>query len=130
VNSAADGDLIAWAKARVVPVQSCVTASLRPDHLLSEASWEQLAALVIVLAEAADPVKLRAVVSARDITVAPGTDRWSVLKMVYAERRRLERHGQPIPAAIEAGYLEYLSEGRKRRLRARAEQDGEVGRAA
>ena len=78
---------------------------------------------MIVLAEAADPVKLRAVTSARDITVAPGTDRWTVLKMLYAERRRLERHGQPIPAAIEAGYLEYLGEARRRRLRERAEQE-------
>ena len=68
-------------------------------------------------------MKLRAVTSARDITVTPGTDRWTVLKMLYAERRRLERHGQPIPAAIEAGYLEYLSEARRRRLRERAEQE-------
>ena len=27
-------------ESQVVPVQSCVTASVRPDHLLAEASWE------------------------------------------------------------------------------------------
>lgn len=53
--------LIAAAKSAAVPVASCVAARVPPDHLLEGRSWEELAALVIVLAEAADPVRLRAI---------------------------------------------------------------------
>jgi hypothetical protein len=58
--------LIARAKAVAVPVTSCVAASLRPDHLIADWSWEQMAALVIVLAEAADLPRLHAVVAATE----------------------------------------------------------------
>jgi hypothetical protein len=58
--------LIGRAKAVAVPVVSCVAASLRPDHLLADFGRDEMAALVIVLAESADLTRLRAVVAARD----------------------------------------------------------------
>lgn len=58
--------LIARAKRLAVPVASCVAASVRPDHLLRDASRDELAALVIVLAEGSDPVRLREVCRAGD----------------------------------------------------------------
>lgn len=58
--------LIATAKRLAIPVASCVAASIRPDHLLSARSRDELMALVIVLAEAAHPVRLREVVQAGD----------------------------------------------------------------
>jgi len=63
--------LIARAKSLAIPVASCVAARLRPDHLLRDASRDELAALVIVLAEAADPVVLREVVKAQDDGARP-----------------------------------------------------------
>jgi len=67
--------LIARAKAKAIPVASCVAASLRPDHLFADVAPEDLEgilkALVIILAEACDPVRLREVVSARDDGTAP-----------------------------------------------------------
>lgn len=62
--------LIAAAKAKAVPVASCVAASIRPDHLLADVDTEDLTdllkALVIVLAEGADPVRLREACRAGD----------------------------------------------------------------
>ena len=56
--------LVAAAKSAAVPVASCVAARVPPDHLLQDRTWQELAALVIVLAEAADPVRLRAIAEA------------------------------------------------------------------
>jgi hypothetical protein len=58
--------LIAKAKSLAIPVASCVAASIRPSRLLEGRSRDELMALVIVLAEAVDPVRLREVVSAED----------------------------------------------------------------
>lgn len=56
-------DLIARAKLKAVPVASCVAASIRFDHLLADVDPEDLEgllkALVVVLAEGCDPVRLR-----------------------------------------------------------------------
>jgi hypothetical protein len=55
--------LIARAKLKAGPIASCVAASIRPDHLLADVDPEDLTdllkALVVVLAEGADPVRLR-----------------------------------------------------------------------
>lgn len=62
--------LIAAAKRKAVPVASCVAASIRPDHLFADVDPEDLTpllmALVIVLAEGADPVRLREACRAGD----------------------------------------------------------------
>lgn len=59
--------LITRAKQLAVPVASCVAASIRPDHLLRDVTDPAvLLALITVLAEAADPVRLREVVKADD----------------------------------------------------------------
>jgi hypothetical protein len=64
--------LITRAKAVAIPVASCVAARLRPDHLLPSLSRAELMALVIVLAEAADPAVLREVVHAEgDMAAGP-----------------------------------------------------------
>jgi hypothetical protein len=103
--------LLAWAKSRALPVTSCVTARLRPDHLIGEASREELLALVVVLAEAADPVKLRAVVTATD--EGPHlTDRDWQLRAAHTEATRLRRANLRVPAALQRLEREYWS-GRK-----------------
>lgn len=66
MNPADRDALIARAKALAIPVASCVAASIRPDHLLSVRSRDELMALVIVLAEATHPVRLREAVRAGD----------------------------------------------------------------
>ena len=58
--------LVAAAKARATAVVSCVHARLSPSHILGKCTRDDLQALVIVLAEAADPAVLRAVVAATE----------------------------------------------------------------
>lgn len=62
--------LIAAAKRKAVPVASCVAASVRPDHLFADVAPEDLTpllmALIVVLAEGADPVRLREACRAGD----------------------------------------------------------------
>lgn len=63
----ADRDaLIARAKRLAVPVASRVAARIHPGHLIGDLSREELLALVVVLAEAADPVTLRTVAQASE----------------------------------------------------------------
>jgi hypothetical protein len=63
--------LVACAKAVAVPVAASVAASLPPSRLLDSMTRDELAALVIVLAEGADPDRLSDIVTARD---EPATD--------------------------------------------------------
>lgn len=62
--------LIAAAKRKAIPIASCVAASKRPDHLFADVAPEDftdlLAALVVVLAEGSDPVRLREVCQVGD----------------------------------------------------------------
>lgn len=58
--------LVACAKSVAVPVASCVAASVPPAHLLDAMTRDELAALVVVLAEAADHDRLGEIVSASD----------------------------------------------------------------
>ena len=92
--------LIAWAKARAMLIVPRVAARVSVDHILSDASWEQLATLVIVLAESVDPVRLREVAIARDIMVAPDADPDMTGKLALAEYRRLRAHHLPVPPRI------------------------------
>ena len=107
--------LIAWAKRKAVPVTSCVNAGICPEHLLEGASGHELAALVIVLAAAADPVRLREVLAAGDDGTPAGVAE-EALKWAHAEVRRLRDAGQPIPAALAR--LEHRYQGQSRVARA------------
>jgi hypothetical protein len=108
--------LIAWAKAKAVPVTSCVTARLHPDHLIGNASRAQLAALVIVLAEAADPGKLRAVAETSDDGRPAITDRALMLRRAHTEFRALSRDGAPVPGRLRILEREYQREARRRQV--------------
>lgn len=61
---------LARAKLKAGPIASCVAASIRPDHLFADVAPEDLTpllmALVVVLAEGADPVRLREACRAGD----------------------------------------------------------------
>lgn len=119
--------LIAQAKSRAVPVASCVTAGLRPDHLLSERTWEELAALVIVLAAAADHTKLAAIVAEPDDgKPLPGT-REMALRKAHAEVTRLRNHSLPVPQRLLVLEREYQRlHPRAGRQAARASTEGEA----
>jgi hypothetical protein len=109
--------LIAWAKRKAVPVASCVNAGVCPDHLLEGASGHELAALVIVLAAAADPVRLREVLAAGD-DGTPAEVAEEALRWAHAEVRRLRDGGQPIPgplARLEHRYQEQSRAAREDR---------------
>lgn len=92
--------LIARAKRAAVPVMSCVAASLPPAHIIGGMSRAELAALVIVLAEAADPHKLRAVVEAADDGTPGVTDLDLVYRRAHREAARLRGAGEPVPLRI------------------------------
>lgn len=114
--------LIDRAKAVAVPVASCVAASLRPDHLIGGWSRDELAALVVVLAEAADPSRLRAVAEAQEDS-SPVIGLAQVrLRQAHAEYRRLRRNGTEIAAIPQ--YLrrlerEYQRDSKRRQKYAR-----------
>ena len=117
MNSAARAALIAWAKRKAVPVASCVQASLPPSHLIGDASRDQLAALVIVLAEAADPGKLREVTEAADDGFPDRAARRERLRKAHQEARKLRVAGEPVPASLVILDREY-ERLRKRESRA------------
>ena len=98
--------LITKAKALATPVTSCIAASLRPDHLLSGCTWDEMAALVVVLAESADLTRLRAVVEAtEDGPVVTGQD--VMLRKAHAEVERLRRDDMAVPARLMRLEREY-----------------------
>jgi hypothetical protein len=106
--------LIVRAKAIATPVVSCVAARLRPDHLLARRTKAELAALVIVLAEAADPVTLRAVVAEQDDDRTPGaTDRTVMLRKAHAEVQRMRIAGEALPLRLKLLDGEYRREREK-----------------
>ena len=93
--------LIARAKSVAIPVHSCVAASLRPDHLLLPLSRTELLALVIVLAEAADPAILRALTETRDDDGRPDLSRHDVmLREAHRQARALRAAGREVPLGI------------------------------
>lgn len=100
--------LMARARSLAIPVHSCVTARIRPDHLIGEeaASRDELAALVILLAEAADPARLRAVVNATE-DGPDVTDEELRLRTAHAQSGVLRRAGQPVPLRLRLLDSEY-----------------------
>jgi hypothetical protein len=94
--------LIARAKRAAVPVASCVAASISPAHIVGGMSRDELLALVVVLAEAADPVRLRTVVQAADDGLPGVTDLELQYRAAHAEAVRLRTAGLPVPLAVRA----------------------------
>jgi hypothetical protein len=115
VNAAERAGLIAAAKRKAIPVASCVAASLRPDHLFADVAPEDLEgllkALVVVLAAAADPVTLRAVVATPDDGHPDPASR--DLKAAHAECNRLRKAGLPIPTRVRLLEAQYQRQVRQ-----------------
>ena len=106
---------ITRAKALAIPVQSCVAARLRPDHLFAGVRTKDeltglLKALVIVLAEAADPVTLRAVVAEADDGRPEAADRMTMLRKAHTECADLKYAGAEIPLRLKLLEREYHTE--------------------
>jgi hypothetical protein len=108
--------LMARARSLAIPVHSCVTARIRPDHLIGReaASRDELAALVILLAEAADPARLRAVVEAVEDEL-PAVDEAARLRTAHAQVQALRAAHRRVPAGLRVLDAEYHQ--RRRRLR-------------
>ena len=121
MNTAQRAALIARAKSLATPVVSCVAASIRPSHLLAGASRDELMALVVVLAEAADHGRLREVTEAPGDTGMPPPDRRDVLRRAHAEYQRLLRGGQPVPRRVRVLESEYRQSNKRRRESAASE---------
>ena len=135
--------LIAAAKRKAIPVASCVAARISPDHLkLREMGVDGLLALVLVLAAAADPVALRAVVGTPDDGYPDAAER--NLRAAHAECNRLRAAGEVIPTRVRLLEAEYqrsvakpavtpgglLAQIRHDEAVKRAEAAKEAGRAA
>ena len=111
--------LITWAKRKAVPVTSCVNAGICPEHVLDDATEDRYAALVIVLAAAVDPVRLRTVLAAED-DGTPAEVTGEALKWAHAEVRRLREAGRPISPALGRLEWQYQEQSRAARLESHA----------
>jgi hypothetical protein len=106
VTPAERAQLVAQAKRKAIPVASCVAARVRPDHLrLREMGEDGLIALVLILAAAADPVALRAVVNEPDDGYPDAEAR--SLRAAHAECNRLRAAKQPVPTRVALLEAEY-----------------------
>ena len=130
MTTSAEDRRIAAMKAKATPVVSCVGARLSPLRLLAGCSWLDLYALVLVLAEAADPVKLRAVVEATEDSTEV-TEMDLVLRKAHRKAQDLRALGLRIadmPADVARGERAYL---RRRKVARRLEtQAATTGKAA
>jgi hypothetical protein len=102
-----------------IPVASCAAAGIGTGHLTDGLSRDELTELVAVLAVAAshDPVRLRAVVSARD-GITPGLygSGEKELRAAHAAVRRLGRAGLPVPVELLAADGRYRAMTRRNRI--------------
>lgn len=92
--------LIARAKRAAEPVARSVAGGLPVDWLIGDMDREQLLALVLVLADAADPARLRAVVRAEDDDAPGVTDADLKLRAAHAEAVRLRKAKRPVPFQV------------------------------
>jgi hypothetical protein len=121
-------DLIAAAKAIAGPVTAAVQARLHPGHHLQDRTWDELAALVIVLAEAADPAVLRAIAEAED-DGRPAVDRRDVmLRTAHTQAQAWRRRtGEDLPARLAMLEREYYRVYHAKVARPRREAAKETG---
>jgi WhiB family transcriptional regulator, redox-sensing transcriptional regulator len=123
-DAAYQAALLATAKSVAIPIAACVASSLPPAHLMGTMTRDQLAALVIVLAEAADHRRLRAIAGARDSDGRPDLTRdFLRLRRAHAEYTRLTVAGQPIPPRIRELEREYQRQAKARLRQGRQQQD-------
>jgi len=109
--------LIARAKRAAVPVANCVAGRLKSGHITGEMTREELEALIIVLAEAADHALLREVCATDDDDGQPDATP-ADLRRAHTEAGRLRRDGMVVPNSIrilDNAYHEALR-ARKREL--------------
>ena len=101
MNAAVRASLVATAKARATAVVSCVQARLSPAHVLDKCSAADLRALVVVLAEAADPAVLRAVVGVRDDDGRPDLTRHQAkLREAHSQVVQLRKAREFVPESL------------------------------
>jgi hypothetical protein len=101
VTPAERAALIAAAKARATAVVSCVQNRLSPSHVIDGCSPADVLALVVVLAEAADPAVLRAVVTAREDDGRPDlTWRQAKLREAHSQAVQLRKARRPVPESL------------------------------
>src|ERR1700748_1211150 len=124
VNADTRAALIAAAKARATAVVSCVQARLSPSHILDGCTQADLRALVIVLAEAADPGVLRAVVEVRDDDGRPDMTRYQAkLREAHSQVVQLRKARQHVPEQLRVLDNAYRLEQKKAQAAAAGEQD-------
>jgi hypothetical protein len=109
--------LIARAKFVAPVVVKCVEGRLSPGHITRKLSREEIEALVLVLADAVDPVRLRVVVSA-DEDGPDVTDRDLLLRRAHADAKAYRRDGKPVPEHVRRLDNEYHERGKLRRTAA------------
>ena len=107
--------LIGQAKGRAAPLHSCVRARVQPGHLIgTDTGVEELLALVIVLAEVADPRRLAELVKLPgDQGLAVGRD--ALLQAAHAQVWHLRKAGQPVPTRLGVLENEYQADRKQRR---------------
>lgn len=106
--------LIARAKSLAPGVASCVAARLRPDHLLSERSRDELMAVIIVLAESHDPTLLRAVCAAPgDDGRADSSFREAMLRRAHTQAEARRRANLVVPERLKMLEREYYREAKR-----------------
>jgi hypothetical protein len=115
--------LIVGAKRLAHPVFSCVRAGIRYDHLTASQSRKELLALITVLAECADPAKLKAVTEAPGDEGMPALSREDVLRRAHAEYQRLLRDGMAVPHRVRLLESEYRQGNKRRREEAATRAD-------
>jgi hypothetical protein len=108
--------LIAGAKAIAGPFAACVQARLRPDHHLEGLSRDELVALAVVLAEAADPAVLRAIAGSADDGRSVLDRRDVMLRTAHTQAQAYRRrHGTEPPARLAILEREYYRNYYKKR---------------
>lgn len=114
MNAATRATLIAAAKARATAVVSCVQARLSPSHILDGCTEADLRALVIVLAEAADPGVLRVVVDVRDDDGRPDMTRYQAkLREAHSQVVQLRNAKKYVPDHLRVLDNAYKAEQKK-----------------
>ena len=115
--------LIVQAKGRAAPVHSCVRARVKPGHLIgTDTGVEELLALVVVLAEVADPRRLA------ELVKLPGDEGLAVgkaalLQAAHAQVWHLRKTGMPVPLRLGLLENEYQQASKARRRQAGTEDE-------
>ena len=113
------GSLLASAKQAAFPVVTCVHNRLRPYRLLRDKSWAELYALVVVLADAADPAAVWEVANMPD-DGSEKAARAAVLRKAHAKAEAYREMRKKVPPHLVVLEREYWR-WRKQEQRARGE---------